>query len=307
MDWFRRQRRAKKVTNEEDAPSLSASEEPSLEETFPMSLPPPAPLLPGSGVPQPLLVELTSPPTAATLVPQPFKVEVASLPDKPDTPDVKGILTAEFAYIAQTTVHNSEDRVSSFFFVSAAAVISAAVGLKFDSTTPSWLYSVFGMIFVVLVILGWLAILQLALLRRGWFDSIRAMNRIKSYYYSKYSDAKDFIPSLPDSGEPHPGVLPQATTAGASQSNNKNTGVFHWMREPARFKLESVAFMRTVTIALIDWLFAASAVVLFAVGQNPAIAQQAGAMTGPLVTGALLGLAVCLVQLYSYAMLVQRD
>ena len=102
-----------------------------------------------------------------------------------DDKGLQDILAAEFNYIAQATVQNNEDRVSSFFWVSAAAIVGVVVGLRLDSATPPWVFQAFAGACSLFILLGWLAILQLAQLRASWFSAIRAMNRIKLYYYSR--------------------------------------------------------------------------------------------------------------------------
>ncbi len=225
--------------------------------------------------------------------------------DKPDDPTgAKGILAAEFAYIAQTTVQNSEDRVSSFFFTSAGAVIAAVITLKIEANTPPWAFYAFGVVFFILAWLGLLAVLQLAELRSSWFDSIRAMNRIKQYYYARYPDAATFVPPpLPAT------TLPAETLASPdAPAKQPDPGVFLWMKEPHRFKTRSVAFLRCLSIATISGAFVVAGTVLFALGLNPGALQSGGTLgVAPLGWGIVLGLAVALVQVVWFRRRVSRD
>jgi hypothetical protein len=266
MDWFRRQRRAKRVASEDDTPGLPAPDDEGTEERDPgealnvpqpllVELTPPAARPTTLEVPQPLRVELSAP-LAAVDLPQPLQVEfAASQPlevklaprDEPlgAASGAQGILAAEFAYIAQTTVQNSEDRVSGFFFVSAAAVLGAAIGLKSDPAAPPWLYLGFALIFGVLVALGWLAVRQLAELRKAWLESIDAMNRLKEYYYTVYPEAE-------------------------------RLQIFKWTNahRPQPFKADSLAYQRSQAIAVICWAFTVAGIVCVGLALDPTAIQS---------------------------------
>lgn len=199
---------------------------------------------------------------------------------------LQDILTAEFNYIAQATVQNNEDRVSGFFWISAAAVVGAAVGLRLDATTPAWVFEVFAVAFGLFVLLGWLAILQLAQLRASWFSCIRAMNRIKAYYYEQNPTARDF--RRPDLKDDEPGV-------------------FLWMQEPKRVKFWSIGLLRCLSIALIDAAFAVASTLFFYLGADPALLRPGGDLGAALWRGGLAGLVIAAVQVWTYAIAVRRD
>ena len=203
-----------------------------------------------------------------------------------DDRGLQDILAAEFNYIAQATVQNNEDRVSGFFWVSAAAIVGVAVGLRFEATTPSWIFQVFAVAFGLFIALGWLAILQLAQLRANWFSAIRAMNRIKHYYYTRAPEAQAFRLA----GDP-----PQAV------------GVFLWLKEPQPFKFWSIGLLRCLSIALIDAAFAVAATMFFYLSQDPTLLRAGGDMGAALWRGALSGLVIAALQVWSYAYAVQRD
>ncbi len=110
------------------------------------------------------------------------------MPSKPKlSPDT--ILEAEFGYIAATATQAYEDRakVATFYFVSVGSLIAAIFSAQlFESDlageTLQNIYLSFCVLFAFLTVLGYLTIAQLARLRTAWMDSVKAMNRIKTYY-----------------------------------------------------------------------------------------------------------------------------
>jgi len=110
------------------------------------------------------------------------------MPSKPKlTADT--ILEAEFGYIAATATQAYEDRarVATFYFVSVGSLIAAIISAQLFQTdrgreTLHNIYLAFCVLFAFLTILGYLTIAQLARLRTAWMDSVKAMNRIKTYY-----------------------------------------------------------------------------------------------------------------------------
>src|SRR4051794_41110309 len=105
MDWFRRQRRAKKVTSDEEVPALPDPDKVEDEESDEAEI---------IAVPQPLQVELTPalPPPPSTLVietSQPLRVELTSpLPGPVEIPqplqvDVTGVDTLQVKLIPPDT------------------------------------------------------------------------------------------------------------------------------------------------------------------------------------------------------------
>lgn len=103
---------------------------------------------------------------------------------QPAANNAKEILVAEFEYIAQTAFQANEDRarVSSYYFVSAGAVIGALLSAGSEQTATVGLYLGFAGLFVVLSLVGSFTLWQLARLRTAWEDSARAMNVIKDYF-----------------------------------------------------------------------------------------------------------------------------
>lgn len=111
--------------------------------------------------------------------------------------DPKDLLIAEFNYIADNVFQANEDRarVSSYYFVTAAAVVAAIVGVKLDSASVG-VYWGLALMFAVLSAIGLFTLLQLARLRIAWNDSVKAMNRVMKYYI-EHASAND----LPDAFE----------------------------------------------------------------------------------------------------------
>lgn len=207
--------------------------------------------------------------------------EGAALADNMGLPD---ILAAEYEYIAQATIQNNEDRVSGFFWLSAAAIVGAAVGLDIGAQTPPWVFLAFAIAFGLFVLLGWLAILQLAQLRAAWFSSIHAMNRIKAYYYQHYPQAARFQPD-----------------------KRGDAGVFLWMKEPQRFKWRSIGLLRCLSIALIDAAFAAVGTLFAYLSREPKLWQAGDELNAVVWRGVLAGLIIASLQVWSYYLFVQRD
>ena len=99
------------------------------------------------------------------------------------------ILQAEFEYIARTATQTNEDRSkgATFYFVSVGSLIAAIFSAQLFETDRTGeilqnIYLAFCVLFLFLTVLGYLTIAQLARLRTAWMESIRAMNRIKTYY-----------------------------------------------------------------------------------------------------------------------------
>ena len=100
------------------------------------------------------------------------------------------ILQAEYDYIAQCAFQANEDRAraASFYFVSVGSLIAAILGTQFANGLSEWVYRAFGLLFLVLTVLGVLTIFQLARLRAAWTSAVKAMNAIKRYYLEKYPE-----------------------------------------------------------------------------------------------------------------------
>jgi hypothetical protein len=94
------------------------------------------------------------------------------------------ILSAEYAYIAQTAFRADEDRakVSTFYFLTVGSFLAAMLGLQMDFLQVQLIYVAFIILFAVLSLNAALTLLQLVRLRQAWYDSVQALNQIKSYY-----------------------------------------------------------------------------------------------------------------------------
>ena len=147
--------------------------------------------------------------------------------------DPNEILIAEFEYISQTAFQANEDRarVSSYYFITAAAIVAAMIGVRLEGTVPPGIYFGFFIVFAILGFVGLLTVLQLARLRLAWAASARAMNQIKEYYESNCSDVE----------------LQHA---------------FAWKTSsiPATDKPSSVAFLLSLSLILVDSLTMGTAV-----------------------------------------------
>jgi hypothetical protein len=144
------------------------------------------------------------------------------------------ILTAEFAYIAQTAFQANEDRarVTNFYLVTLGGFIAALFSSQAQKLMVPHVYWAFAALFVVLSLASILTLLQLVRLREAWFDSVQAMNEIKGYYQGR-------LPGL---------ELDKA---------------FAWKTTtlPAKYKPWSVGFLLALQVALLGGASAGAAVV----------------------------------------------
>ena len=148
--------------------------------------------------------------------------------------DPNDILTAEFAYIAQSAFQANEDRarVTSLYLVALGSFIAALFGSQMQNALVPHVYWAFAALFVVLFLASILTQLQLIRLREAWFESVKAMNAIKAYYQAR-------LPGL------------ELDTA------------FRWSATtiPARFKPWSVGFLLALQVALLGGASAGAALV----------------------------------------------
>ncbi|MFN2223980.1 MAG: hypothetical protein ACK2UH_15590, partial [Candidatus Promineifilaceae bacterium] len=77
------------------------------------------------------------------------------------------ILSAEYAYIAQTAFRADEDRakVSTFYFLTVGSFLAAMLGLQMDFLQVQLIYVAFIILFAVLSLNAALTLLQLVRLR----------------------------------------------------------------------------------------------------------------------------------------------
>jgi hypothetical protein len=148
--------------------------------------------------------------------------------------DPDELLTAEFAYIAQSAFQANEDRarVTNFYLVTLASFVAALFGSQVSSGMVPEIYWAFAALFVVLVAESVLTLLQLVRLREAWFESVRAMNEIKAYYQAR-------LPGL------------RLETALRWRSDT----------EPKRYKPWSVGFLLALQVALLGGVSAGAAVI----------------------------------------------
>lgn len=143
------------------------------------------------------LLHATGPPASAP------QVRGAILPSH-----AADIVIAEYNYAAHCALQAQEDRgrVSSYFLVSGGAAVAAVLGVQSQEVLPTFAGG-FATILAVLFLVGFLTLLQLVRLRQFWYDSARAMNRIKEHYqefYGRTDLARAFVwtnVTLPPPGE----------------------------------------------------------------------------------------------------------
>lgn len=93
----------------------------------------------------------------------------------------KDFLIAEFNYAAQTAFQAQEDRsrVSEFFIISIGSIVIALLSSQVLNIENNVLIKILLLIFGVVYIFGIFTILHLSRLRLAWFESLKAMNKIK--------------------------------------------------------------------------------------------------------------------------------
>lgn len=153
----------------------------------------------------------------------------------------RSIIAAEFDYIAQTAFQANEDRARAwqYFFVTFATLIAALLSTQLDGIDRRQMYLTFVVIFVLLAVLGFMTIRQLARLRQAWLESARAMNQIKEQLIRD-------DPAL--------------------------AAYFRWTNAtlPAPLKLTSFGFLQAVEVALLSGLALGAAVAFAALARGSA-------------------------------------
>jgi hypothetical protein len=164
----------------------------------------------------------------------------------PDGDLARGVIAAEYGYIAQTAFQANEDRARAwqYFFVTFATLIAALLSTQVDMAARQQLYLTFVVIFTLLAVLGLITVLQLVRLRQAWLESVRAMNKIKERLI-----AND--PSLAD--------------------------YFRWRDNtiPAAFKWRSFGFLQAVSVGLLSGLAVGAAVAFGALARGAAVVPWA--------------------------------
>ena len=93
-------------------------------------------------------------------------------PPQPDDELARGIVAAEYGYIAQTAFQANEDRARAwqYFFVTFATLIAALLSTQVAAAVRQQLYLTFVVIFSLLTVLGLITVLQLVRLRQAWLE-----------------------------------------------------------------------------------------------------------------------------------------
>ncbi len=92
--------------------------------------------------------------------------------DRDEPLDANEILTAEFAYIAQTAFQANEDKahVTNFYLITLGGFVAALLGSQMQNLMVPAVYWAFAALFLVLFAVSVLTLLQLVRLRQAWFD-----------------------------------------------------------------------------------------------------------------------------------------
>lgn len=138
--------------------------------------------------------------------------------------EMDDLLAAEFDYIAGTASQANEDRarVSSFYLIAVGSLLAALFGTQLTDINLASLdvSLMFAGLFLLLTLLGFSTIIQLARLRAAWHESMLAMNQLKEFMISQNSDIRK---------------------------------AFRWTKEtlPSKYKRNSVSYHQAVEVALI--------------------------------------------------------
>ncbi len=184
---------------------------------------------------------------------------VPSRSPEPDGELARGIVAAEYGYIAQTAFQANEDRARAwqYFFVTFATLIAALLSAQLDveADLQQDIYLTFVVIFTLLAVLGLITIVQLVRLRQAWLESARAMNQIKERLI-----ADD--PAL--------------------------AAYFRWRNDtlPAAFKWRSFGFLQALSVALLSGLAVGAAVAFAGLARGAAVVSWPGSLSAAALAAA---------------------
>lgn len=103
----------------------------------------------------------------------------------------RDILKLEFEYAQETAEQAQDDRtaIMNLYLLLVGGVGSIAVGLsQYGSGATNLPRIASALLFGLLALTGFFVLLKLVRLRQAWFDSVRAMNRIKQFYLERFPD-----------------------------------------------------------------------------------------------------------------------
>ena len=103
----------------------------------------------------------------------------------------RDILKMEFEYAQETAEQAQDDRtaIMNLYLLLVGGVGSIVVGLsQSGSGVENSPRSAIALLFALLAVTGFFVFMKLVRLRQAWFDSVRAMNRIKQFYLDRFPD-----------------------------------------------------------------------------------------------------------------------
>jgi amino acid permease len=103
----------------------------------------------------------------------------------------KEILKLEFEYAQETAEQAQDDRtaIMNLYLLLVGGVGSIVVGLSQSGAGAANLpRNAAALLFALLAITGFFVLMKLVRLRQAWFDSARAMNRIKEFYLERFPE-----------------------------------------------------------------------------------------------------------------------
>lgn len=103
----------------------------------------------------------------------------------------RDILKMEFEYAQETAEQAQDDRtaIMNLYLLLVGGVGSIVVGLSQSGAGATNLpRNAAALLFALLAITGFFVFMKLVRLRQAWFDSARAMNRIKQFYLDRFPD-----------------------------------------------------------------------------------------------------------------------
>lgn len=100
------------------------------------------------------------------------------------------ILTAEYEYLARSSIQNDEDRagVGLLYILTIGGILAAFIVTGLDSVDRQFTSVAFAGVFLLLSVYAILAFLKLIRLRQAWHANIAAMVQLKAYFIEQNPD-----------------------------------------------------------------------------------------------------------------------
>lgn len=112
--------------------------------------------------------------------------------EMPSTLDLepREILRLEFEYANKTAEQAQDDRtaIMNLYLLLVGGVGSILAAFYQSASALGIPRFAFALLFLLLAIIGFFVLMKLVRLRQAWFDSVRAMNQIKQFYFERFPE-----------------------------------------------------------------------------------------------------------------------